>query len=62
LYEVRHKQEAPGKIFSRRDFVMGQGLFKAEEYPELKTFFDKVESDDQQPALLRLTPSVATRK
>jgi hypothetical protein len=62
LYEVRHKQEAPDKIFMRRDFVMGQSIFKAEEYQELKTFFDRVEKDDLEPALLRLNPSVATRK
>lgn len=59
LYQVRHKQEAPNKIFSRRDFIMGQGVFPADEYKEIKAFFDKVESDDGQAALLRVSTSVA---
>ncbi len=62
LYQVRQKQEAPDTIFSRRDFIMGQGLFTPSEYKEIKGFFDKVKSDDDQPALVRLSPSVATTK
>ncbi len=62
LYQVRQKQEAPDTIFSRRDFIMGQGLFTPNEYKEIKGFFDKVKSDDDQPALVRLSPSVATTK
>jgi len=60
LYKVQQKQEAPNKIFSRRDFIMGQGLFDPDKYQEVKGFFDKVKADDDQPALVRLSPSVAT--
>jgi hypothetical protein len=60
LYKVQQKQEAPNKIFSRRDFIMGQGLFNPDKYKEVKGFFDKVKADDDQPALVRLSPSVAT--
>ncbi len=60
LYKVQQKQEAPNKIFSRRDFIMGQGLFDPDKYKEVKGFFDKVKADDDQPALVRLSPSVAT--
>jgi hypothetical protein len=59
LYQVRQKQESPDTIFSRRDFIMGQGLFAASEYKEVKAFFDKVKSGDDQPALVRLSSSVA---
>jgi hypothetical protein len=62
LYKVQQKQEAPGKIFSRRDFIMGQGIFTTQEYKEIKGFFDKVKADDDQPALVRLSPSVAVAK
>jgi hypothetical protein len=62
LYQVRQKQEAADTIFSRRDFIMSQGLFTPDEYKEIKGFFDKVKSDDDQPALVRLSPSVATTK
>jgi Domain of Unknown Function with PDB structure (DUF3857)/Transglutaminase-like superfamily len=62
LYQVQQKQEAPNKIFSRRDFIMGQGLFTADQYKEVKGFFDKVKADDDQPALVRLSPSAATTK
>jgi Domain of Unknown Function with PDB structure (DUF3857)/Transglutaminase-like superfamily len=60
LYQVQQKQEAPNKIFSRRDFIMGQSLFPADNYKELKGFFDKVKADDDQPALVRVSASVAT--
>lgn len=62
LYKVQQKQEAPGKIFSRRDFIMGQGIFTPQEYKEIKGFFDKVKADDDQPALVRLSQSVAVAK
>ncbi|MBV9180288.1 MAG: transglutaminase domain-containing protein, partial [Acidobacteria bacterium] len=62
FYQVRHKQEAAGKIFVRRDFIMGQTVFTADEYKEIKPFFDKVENDDGQAALLRLSTSVAVTK
>lgn len=62
LYKVQHKTEAPDKIFSRRDLVMGQGIFAPTEYKELKGFFDKVKADDDQPALVRLSQNVAVAK
>jgi hypothetical protein len=62
LYKVQHKQEAPDKIFSRRDMIMGEGVFTPDEYKELKGFFDKVKADDDQPALVRLSQNVAVAK
>jgi hypothetical protein len=59
LYRVQQKKEAPNKIFSRRDFIMSQGLFTPDKYQEVKGFFDKVKADDDQPALVRLSPSAA---
>jgi hypothetical protein len=62
FYRVQQKQEAPDKIFSRRDFIMNQELFGPNEYKDIKGFFDKVKADDDQPALMKLTASVATAK
>jgi hypothetical protein len=59
VYQAHQKQEAPDKIFSRRDFIMGGMVFSQDKYKDLKSFFDKVKSDDDQPALVRLSPSVA---
>lgn len=60
IYQVQHKKEAPNQIFSRRDFIMGEELFMPEQYKDIKGFFDKVKADDDQPALVRLSQSVAS--
>lgn len=60
LYMAQQKQEAPNKIYSRRDFIMGAGVVLPDEYKEVKEFFDKVKADDDQPALVRATSNVAT--
>src|SRR5215467_243141 len=49
LYQAQQKQEAPNRIYSRRDFIMGAGIFAPEKYQEVKDFFDKVKADDDQP-------------
>jgi Transglutaminase-like superfamily. len=61
LYQSRQKQESPDRIFSRRDLVMGVGLFSTAEYKEVKGFFDKVKADDDQPTLVRLSSVAATK-
>ncbi|HKW19434.1 MAG TPA: transglutaminase domain-containing protein [Terriglobales bacterium] len=62
VYKVVQKKETPDTIFSRRDFIMGQGVFTPQDYKQIKGFFDKVKADDDQPALVRLSQSVATAK
>lgn len=62
LYQVRQKQEAPGKIFSRRDFIMVGMVLPKENYAEVKGFFDKVKADDDQAALLKVGANVASSK
>jgi len=53
-YRVQHRQEAPNKLYARRDFIMGTGLLLPEKYKQLKEFFDKITSDDAQTTLLKL--------
>ena len=62
FYRVQQKQEAPGKIFSRRDFIMGAMAIPTDQYAEVKGFFDKVKADDDQPALLKAGADVASSK
>lgn len=62
FYHAQQRREAPDKIYSRRDFIMAAGLFSPEQYHEVKGFFDKVKADDDQPALVRFSTSVATTK
>ena len=60
VYISQQKQEAPNKIYSRRDFAMASGIVLPEKYKEVKEFFDKVKTDDDQPALVKATSNVAT--
>jgi hypothetical protein len=62
VYKVQHKQESSNQIFTRRDLIMAGELFTPEEYKQVKGFFDKVKTDDDQPALLRLSQNVAIAK
>ena len=61
LYKVQHKKEAPDKIFSRRDIVMGQGVFTPNEYKDVKGFFDKVKADEKDALEKLLTPEQLKR-
>lgn len=60
VYRVKQKQEAPGKIFSRRDFIMAGVAIAPDHYTEIKGFFDKVKADDDQSALLKVGANVAS--
>lgn len=60
FYQVHQKQISPREMFSRRDFIMGQMVTMPQEYKELKEFYDKVKSGDDQPALVKGSQSVAT--
>ncbi len=60
IYQAQQKQEQPGTIYSRRDFVIAGNVLLPNKYPEVKGFFDKVKADDDQPALVRMSSSVAT--
>ncbi len=62
LYESQQKQEAPNKIFSRRELVMASSGIPATNYKDIKSFFDGVKGGDDQTALVRLSQNVATAK
>ena len=56
LYKTTQKMEAPGTVFSRRDMVMGGMAFPVNVYKEVKGFYDKVKTGDDQPLLLKGSP------
>ena len=53
VYRTTQKMESPATVFSRRDLAMGGMAFTAVEYKDVKDFYDKVKTGDDQPALLK---------
>jgi hypothetical protein len=56
LYNVVSKR-APGSVTSFRNVQLGNTLFGVKEYPELRTFYGKMESKDQEPVVLIHAPA-----
>jgi len=52
LYRAKFTRE-PGMIKTQRILVIGNVLYKAEEYPQLKDFYQKVNAKDKEPAVLQ---------
>jgi membrane-bound lytic murein transglycosylase D len=55
LYKTTQKLETPTTVFSRRDFAMGGMAFPVTSYKDIKTFYDKTKTGDDQPALLKVS-------
>ena len=53
LYRAKFTRE-PGMMKTQRILVIGNVLYKAEEYPQLKDFYQKVNAKDKEPAVLQL--------
>jgi Transglutaminase-like superfamily len=49
----------PGEVKSLRVFVMGNAIYRAEEYPQLKDFYQKVNAKDKEPAVLEFTQAAS---
>ncbi len=58
LYRAKFTRE-PGVVKSLRVFVMGNVMYKTEEYPELKDFYQKVNAKDKEPAVLEFTQAAS---
>lgn len=56
LYKTTQKMEVPGTVFSRRDLAMNGMAFPVTRYKEVKDFYDKVKTCDDQPMLLKGSP------
>jgi hypothetical protein len=53
VYSTIQKQESPGSIMSHRDFAMAGVAFPATAYKELKSFYEKAGSGDEQQMILK---------
>ncbi|MFZ8474676.1 hypothetical protein ACO1MO_13705, partial [Staphylococcus aureus] len=52
-YVTTVKQDPDKSIVVRRDVVLGGLVFPKDVYGEVKSFFDKVKTGDDQPLLLK---------
>jgi hypothetical protein len=55
LYQLS-VESAPTNFTTRRSFVMGDFLFKPEEYGTLRTFYSQLETKDKESVVLKVTP------
>ncbi|WP_260739008.1 DUF3857 domain-containing protein [Tunturiibacter lichenicola] len=53
-------ESTPTTVTTRRDYVLGEIYYKTEEYPELRSFYSKMETKDQESIILTSSPSAAT--
>jgi hypothetical protein len=51
----------PTSITTRRNYLLGEVIFMTKEYPELRTFYSKMETKDQESVVLTTAPAT-TRK
>ena len=58
-YRAKFTRE-PGLLKSQRILVVGNVLYKADEYPQLKDFYQKVNGKDKEPAVLQFTQAAST--
>lgn len=48
-----------GEVTSQRILVLGNAIYRAEEYPQLKDFYQKANAKDKEPAVLELVQATA---
>jgi hypothetical protein len=60
-YVTTQKTDGTNGLVSRRNLVVGGLIFPAANYGELKTFFDKVKTGDDQPLLVKGTAHAELR-
>ncbi len=47
-------EPSPNSLTTRRTYGLGEVIFRAKEYPELRTFYSDMEAKDQQSVVLKL--------
>lgn len=61
LYVLTSEQK-PDAVTIRRDFSMGDFLFEAKEYPALRSFYNKIETKDQENIVFTNAPQADPTK
>jgi len=54
-------ESTPASFTYRRDFALGEVLFLTKEYPELRSFYSKMEDKDQESVVLTTAKSAAPK-
>ena len=58
-YVIR-TESTPTSVTVRREFDLGEIFYKLDEYPSLRAFFNKFETKDQEPVVLKAAPPTAS--
>jgi len=53
LYTIK-TESTPTSVTIRRDFALGESLFLVNEYPDLRAFYNKIETKDQESVVLKM--------
>jgi Domain of Unknown Function with PDB structure (DUF3857)/Transglutaminase-like superfamily len=56
LYAIK-ADSTPTSITVHRNFLLGDIMYTPEQYPELRAFYNKFETKDQEPMVLKVTAS-----
>jgi hypothetical protein len=54
-------ESAPNSITVRRNFSLAEFLFQPKEYPDLRSFYNKMETKDQESVVLTASPVAASK-
>jgi len=49
-------ESTPTSVTIRRNYTLGEIIFMPKEYPELRTFYGKMETKDQESVVLTAAP------
>ena len=54
-------ESTPTSVTVRRNYTLGEILFMSKEYPDLRAFYNKFETKDQESVVLTVAPTTATK-
>jgi hypothetical protein len=58
MYSIK-SETTPTSVTVRRAFLMGDIIFSLQEFPDLRAFYTKLETKDQEPVVLKLATQTA---
>jgi hypothetical protein len=58
VYSLKSETTA-NSVTVRRNFLVGEIVFTKEEFPDLRSFYTKLETKDQEPVVLKAAPQTA---
>ena len=58
LYTIK-SESSPTTVLVHRNFLLGDNLFSPQQFPDLRAFYNKFETRDQEPIVLKLVTGTA---